>query len=313
VQQQERIKGRLKLRELHTLGAVVQAGSMAKAAARLALSQSAVSKAITEMEHTLGVPLLERMSRGVEPTPYARILLKRSVVIFDELSEGLKEIEYLTDPAGAEVRIGTTEPMAAIVATVVDRLSRHYPRMTFHVTVGSSTPVLLSGLRERDLDLALFRMPDAQPAKDLTGEILFHDPLVVMAGQHNRWTRRRRVELADLMGEPWVLPLPDGALGGFVAEAFHSRGLAVPKSAVITSSVHLRHNMMVAGRFLAILPNAMLKFPTYRGTLRALPIDLAETRRPIGLITLTKRELSPGAKLFANCAREVVRPLVNKG
>jgi DNA-binding transcriptional LysR family regulator len=313
VQQQERIKGRLKLRELHTLRAVVQAGSMAKAAAHLALSQSAVSKAITEMEHTLGVPLLERMSRGVEPTPYARILLKRSVVIFDELSEGLKEIEYLTDPAGAEVRIGTTEPMAAVVATVVDRLSRQYPRMTFHVTVSNSTPVLLSGLRERDLDLALFRVPSTKPAKDdLTSEILFHDPLVVAAGQHNRWTRRRRVELADLMAEPWILPLPDGGLGHFVAEAFHSRGLAVPRSAVITPSIHMRHNMLVTGRFLTILSNAMLKFPTYRGTLRALSIDLAETRRPIGLIALKKRELSAGAKLFANCAREVVRPLVNK-
>jgi DNA-binding transcriptional LysR family regulator len=312
VQQLERIKDRLKLRELHTLGAVVQAGSMAKAAAHLALSQSAVSKAITEMEHTLGVPLLERMSRGVEPTPYARILLKRSVVIFDELSEGLKEIEYLTDPAGAEVRIGTTEPMAAIVATVVDRLSRQYPRMTFHVIVSNSTPVLLSGLRERDLDLALFRVPSTKPAKDLTSEILFHDPLVVVAGQHNRWTRRRRVELADLMAEPWVLPLPEGGIGHFVVEAFHSRGLAVPRSAVITPSIHMRHNMLVTGRFLSILPNAMLKFPTYRGTLRALSIDLAETRRPIGLITLKKRELSPGAKLFANCAREVVRPLANK-
>ena len=107
--------------------------------------------------------------------------------------------------------------------------------------------------------------------------------------------------------------VPDGALGHLVAEAFRSRGLALPRSAVITSSIHMRHNLLVTGRFLAILPHAMLKFPTYRGTLRALSIDLAETRRPIGIITLKKRELSPGAKLFATCAREVVRQLVHKG
>src|SRR5260370_21953361 len=98
-----RIKGRVKLRELHTLEAVVHSGSMAKAAGYLALSQSAVSKSITQMEHTLGVPLLERTSRGVAPTTYARILLKRSVTIFDELNQGLKEIEYLAYPSTRDV------------------------------------------------------------------------------------------------------------------------------------------------------------------------------------------------------------------
>jgi DNA-binding transcriptional LysR family regulator len=312
MQWHERIKSRLKLRELHTLEAVVQSGSMARAAVRLALSQSAVSKSITEMEHTLGVPLLDRTSRGVEPTEYARILLKRSVAIFDELSEGLREIEHLIDPTGGEVRVGTTELMTAIVATVIDRLSRQNPRMTFFVTVSSSIPVLFSDLRERNLDLALFRMVSPKPAKDLTGEVLFHDPLVVMAGQDNPWVRRRHVELSDLLDESWILPPPDISIGQFVAEAFRSRGLPVPRSSVITASVHMRHNMMVAGRFLAMLPSAMLKFPTYRGLLRALPIDLPETRRPIGLITLKRRGLSPAAKLFASCVREVIRPLATK-
>ena len=201
MQWHERIKSRLKLRELHTLEAVVQSGSMAKAAAHLGLSQSAISKSITEMEHTLGVPLLDRTSRGVEPTAYARILLKRSVAIFDELSQGLKEIEYLTDPTSGELRIGTTEPMTAIVATVIDRLSRQYPRMTFHVMVSGSITLLFSELRERNLDLAISRMTGPSPGKDLKGEILFHDPLVVMTGQNNPWVRRRNIELSDLVNE----------------------------------------------------------------------------------------------------------------
>jgi DNA-binding transcriptional LysR family regulator len=300
------------LRELHTLEAVLQSGSMAKAATYLGLSQSAVSKSITEMEHTLGVPLLDRTSRGVEPTAYARILLKRSVAIFDELSQGLKEIEYLTDPTSGELRIGTTEPMTAIVATVIDRLWRQYPRMTFHVTVSGSMTSLLSELRERNLDLAILRMAGLNPGKDLKAEMLFHDPLIVMAGQNNPWVRRRNIELSDLMDEPWILPPPNISVGQLVAEAFRARGLAVPRSSVITSSVHMRHNMLVAGRFLAMLPSAMLQFPTYRGSLKALPIELPETRRPIGLVTLKKRDLSPVATLFINCAREVVKPLANK-
>jgi DNA-binding transcriptional LysR family regulator len=263
------------------------------------------------MEHTLGVPLLDRTSRGVEPTAYARILLKRSAAIFDELSQGLKEIEYLTDPTSGELRIGTTEPMTAIVATVIERLSRQYPRMTFHVMVSGSITWLLSELRERNLDLAILRMAGPTPGKDLKGEILFHDPLVVMTGQHNPWVRRRNIELSDLVDEPWILPPPNISVGEFVEQAFRARGLAVPRSSVITSSVHMRHNMLVTGRFVAMLPSAMLRFPTYRGSLKALPIDLPETRRPIGLVTLKKRDLSPVAKLFVDCAREVVKPLAN--
>jgi DNA-binding transcriptional LysR family regulator len=308
MQWHERIKSRVKLRELHTLEAVVQSGSMAKAAACLSLSQSAVSKSITEMEHTLGVPLLERTPRGVEPTAYARILLKRSVAIFDELSQGLKEIEYLADPAGGELKIGTTEPMTAIVAAVIDRLSRQYPRMTFHVLVGDSA-VLFSELRERNLDLAISRIAGPNPEEDLKAEILFHDPLVVMTAQSNPWVRRRNFDLADLLGEPWILPPPHVSLGQFVAAAFHARGLAIPSSSVMTASVHMRHNMLATGRFMAMLPRVMLRFPIYRGSLKALPIDLPETRRPIAFVTLKRRDLNPVAKLFLNCAREVVRAL----
>jgi DNA-binding transcriptional LysR family regulator len=133
-----------------------------------------------------------------------------------------------------------------------------------------------------------------------------------MAGQNNPWVRRRNIGLSDLMDDPWILPPPNIYVGQFVAEAFHARGLAVPRSSVITSSVHMRHNMLVTGRFLAMLPSAMLQFPTYRGSLKALAIELPETRRPIGLVTLKKRDLSPVAKLFINCAREVVKPLANK-
>src|SRR5262249_32384246 len=100
-----RIGRKIKLRDLHILLAVAQAGSMAKAGVRLAISQPAVWKAISEMEHALGVPLLDRSPRGVEPTQYGRALIKRSTAVFDELQQSIKEIEFLSDPTVGEVRI----------------------------------------------------------------------------------------------------------------------------------------------------------------------------------------------------------------
>jgi len=104
---------RLKLRDLHVFFTVVQRGSMAKAAAHLGVSQPAVSELISGLEHTLGVRLLDRSSRGVEATIYGRALLKRSVAAFDELKQGIRDIEFLTDPTAGEVRIGCAESTAS--------------------------------------------------------------------------------------------------------------------------------------------------------------------------------------------------------
>ena len=84
---EQRISRQLKLRDLHVLMTVATCGSMGKAASRLSVSQPAISKAIADMEIALGVKLLDRSPRGVVPTIYARALLERGLVAFDELKQ----------------------------------------------------------------------------------------------------------------------------------------------------------------------------------------------------------------------------------
>ena len=102
----DRIGRRLKLRDLHVLFAVMQWGSMAKAAHHLAVSQPVVSEAIGGLEQTIGVRLLDRTRRGIEPTIYGRALYNHGLAAFDALRQGIKEIEFLADPTGGELRIG---------------------------------------------------------------------------------------------------------------------------------------------------------------------------------------------------------------
>src|SRR5467141_2991047 len=113
MQWHDRIGRRLKLRDLHILLAVVRRGSMAKAASELAISQPAVSKAIADMEHTLGLRLLDRSRNGIEPTAYGRALVKRGLAIFDELKLGVEELAFLSDPTAGELGTGSTESIAA--------------------------------------------------------------------------------------------------------------------------------------------------------------------------------------------------------
>ena len=82
--------------------------------------------------------LLDRHRQGVEPTEYGRALLDCGVAVFDDLRQGVKNIEFLADPTAGEVRIGSKPFVAAsFVSAVVDRLSRRYPRIVFHLVAAA--------------------------------------------------------------------------------------------------------------------------------------------------------------------------------
>src|SRR3954454_18927241 len=119
MQLSDRIGRRIKLQDVHVLMAVVQAGSMSKAARNLNASQPNISKAIADLERALGVRLLDRHRRGIEPTDYGRALLASGAVVFDELRQTVKQIEFLADPAAGEIRIGANPALAAGFASVV--------------------------------------------------------------------------------------------------------------------------------------------------------------------------------------------------
>src|SRR5579859_3323022 len=110
---ESRLGRRFRLRDLHILSEVVRWGSMAKAGSQLGIAQPSISEAIAGLETALRVRLLDRSPRGTEPTIYARALLKRVDVVFDELKQGVREIEFLADPTVGHITIGCPESLAA--------------------------------------------------------------------------------------------------------------------------------------------------------------------------------------------------------
>ena len=304
----ERVMRRLKLRELRILMAVAQAGSMGRAATQLALSQPAVSKAIAEMEYTLGFALLDRTPQGVEPTLYGRSLLKWSAAVFDDLRQGVREIEFLADPGAGEVRVGSHEVMsAALLPAVIDKLSRQHPRLVFTVRQAGTIPLLYGDLRERRVDFIFGRMMSPIDHEDLHAEVLFADPLIIVAGSRSKWLRRRSIDLAELVDEPWCLPPDDLPITPFVGEAFRSRGLKAPHVTVRSNSPHLHYGMVRTGRFLTVAPTSTVQLSGARLGLKPLPMKFAIQPGPIGIVTLRNRTISPGAQRFIECARKVVK------
>ncbi len=302
----DRIGRRIKLNDLHILLAVAQSGSMAKAANELAVSHPVVSRSISELEHALGVRLLERNPHGVELTECGRAMLNRSHAAFDELRQGVKEIELLSDPTAGEVRIGSTAPLgASFVSAIIDQLSRRYPRMVFHV-------VSEDAMDERRLDLLILRKigPFAEDRQSF--EILYDNPYFVAAGAKNPWTRRRRVKLAELIAELWVLPPLGNRLGSLTRDIFDAERLPYPRASVVATALELTINLLRTDRYLAILPESLFTFPAKHPFIRQLPVALPIVSGPIGILSLKNRVLSPPAQLFVDCARSLAGPLARR-
>lgn len=303
----ERLKSRLKLRDLDILLAVVDTGSMGKAAGRLGLSQPAISKSIADLEHALGVRLLDRSRQGAEPTLYGRALVKRGVAMFDELRQGIEDIDFLSDPAAGQLRIGASEVVArSIVAQAIIQLSRRHPKMDFRVTIGDTAP-LNRLLAERKIELAISRLADPiEPEFGTTA--LFEDSLFVATGPGSRWLTRNRIDLAEIMDEPWVQIQPDSFFGSQVVEAFRASGFATPRQAVTTPSLMLRDELIRTGRFLTMVGRLSLGFPP----IRPLPVKVVSPSAVIGITLLKNRSLSPLGEIFVKTIRDISKPLAGR-
>ncbi len=297
---------RLRLRDLHVLMAVAEHGSMNKAARELRLSQAAVSSVITSLENAIGARLFERDHHGAEPTRYGHALLQRSLVVFDELKQGIRDIEYLADPTVGELRIGCVDSIAStILPRVIETFSERHPHVVLHVERLLTTDVDLMKLRGRSLDVVLVRhfTPFAGENSDLTIETLFEDYLVIVCGRRSRLARRSRIELADVAEERWIVTPAESGSSSILAEAFRNAGLRAPKVFLTTYSMELRTKLLATGRYVAAFARSVMQ-PDAERTLKILPIALPPRPWPIVLVTLKRRTLSPVAQCFIEHLRE---------
>src|SRR5262249_46182928 len=173
-----------------------------------------------------------------EPTVYGDALLTRSVAVFDELKQSIRDIEFLSDATTGEVRIGCMEaPWFTLLPDVIRRFSRQYPRIQAHTDLIDHSEAFLA-LRERGLDRVLIaRRPQYSAADDLTEEILYDDEVIVVACAHSKWTRRRKIDLVELIEEPWVAGGPRAWGRPTAGEIFAAAGLSYPDPRIATNSI----------------------------------------------------------------------------
>jgi DNA-binding transcriptional LysR family regulator len=312
MQLSDRIGCRIKLHDLHVLMAVIQAGSMSKAAVLLNTGQPAISRSIADLEHALGVRLLDRSRQGITPTEYGRALLDGGTAVFDELRQAVKNVELLGDPSIGEVRIGCNPLLAAtFVSAAIDGLSRRYPRVVFRLVTGY-VEALYRELTERNVDLVFARRFHSVADERFHYESLFDDSYAIVVGAHNPWARRRGIDLAELVNEPWALPPPESGLGSIVMNAFRACGLGYPRTTVIGEPAEVRISLLAKGRFISIFPYSAYSLSARRPELKVLAVRQSLGHAPVGIVILKNRTISPLAHLFINNCRELAKQFAKK-
>jgi DNA-binding transcriptional LysR family regulator len=305
----DRIGRRFKLRDLHILMAVADTGSMAKAAARLRISHPAVSKAISEIEGTLGVRLFDRGSQGAELTAHGEVLLQCGINVFDEMEQGLRSLEHLSDPTSGEVKLGCTDIILhSLVPPIVRRFSKAHPGVQLDVKLANPGEHQIQELRERKIDLLMTRATGRQD--DFHSEVLFDEPFVFVVGAHSEFARKRRIALKDILNGNWVLPPYESAPGVLIAEVFRANDLAPPRPLVKTIAIQFTVSLIASGEFVGILPASVAALSAHQASLKVLPLKSLGPRISAEIVFLKNRTLSPAVGSFIACAQKVTKSLV---
>jgi DNA-binding transcriptional LysR family regulator len=301
----------LRMRDLELLTELAHSGSMAKAAQALSISQPSVSKAIADLEASLGVKLLDRGFAGARLTVYGEVLSRGAHLTLSELRQCLRDIDALADPEAGELRIGAPDAVTAgLVGAAVVNFTRRYPRAFVEVVTAGTTSGIFSELRERAVDLMVGRIPRDTAAADLAIEVLLMSRYFVVCGAQSRWARLRKIDLADLRDAPWTIPTPV-EVQRQLRQLFESHGLEPPRARVVTDSLSLRRELLASGDYLTLLATpAVNAFDNF--AVKRLPIEHSILDTATAVVTLRHRTVSPAVARFIEILRPVAAALERK-
>lgn len=299
------VRSHLKTRHLVLLVELGRHGSILHAAQAANLTQPAASKLLGELEHALNVQLFERLPRGVVPTWYGEVMIRRASAALAEMDAAHQEVMELLSGLSGRVALGTVlTPSAGLVTDAVKLIKSRNARLQVAITVDTSK-VLAERLRAGELDLVIGRILDSALTAELNFEPLTDEPHSVIAGAGHPLAGRNDLQLADLSREGWVLPPAGSILRDRLTALFLSQGLEPPSETVETLALPVVTNLLSGSRMVAALPEELVRPYLDAGQLVVLPYDLGLRMDLYGIVTRRQHQLSPGAEAMLATVREV--------
>jgi DNA-binding transcriptional LysR family regulator len=224
----------------------------------------------------------------------------------------LRELAQMADPGGGEVHLACMETLhAGLVGACLETLLSRHPRIRVVLESGQAPDLIGVFLMQRLVDFTVARPAELPLPPGVEGEPLFYDVPRVLVGRKSPHVRRRKLRLADLAEDHWVLERTELMAMSPVARAFAEAGLPMAARVTASGSLHTRYRLLDAGRSITVVPHSLLPFANPGERFRVLPIEMPAWEFPTMILTLRNRVLSPAAHLFIEELRRVARPLAN--
>lgn len=281
--------------------------SIGKACRELGLSQPALSKTIRRLEDELGVLLFERTPVGIEPTSYGHTLARRANIIGNEIERAVSEIETLRSHMGGEARIGVGPALAASLASdILASFLRARPQMVVHLLEGLYEPLSEAVMTGR-YDFAVTTRPSAPISSELSATLLFKDRFIFAAGAGHPLATRRKIQPAELLDFPWVLPPRGGLLWPRIVDVFERVGLRAPEPQVETNSSGCMIALLRAGSFLSLVPSHLVDHDVKRREIAVLKVTDLKFDRDVIVLRRVDSALAPAAEAFLTYMSDSIR------
>jgi DNA-binding transcriptional LysR family regulator len=292
------ITSRLRLKQLRLLVALGDHGSLLKAAEAVALSQPGASKALQEIESSLGTTLFVRTNRGLEPNDVGHCVIRYARLIQTDLAHLREEMIGILQGHGGRLSLGVIMGAVPLLTDALSRLLEKRPALSVEIVEDTSAH-LLHLLDEGRLDLAICRTSISRQPELYDSRNVHDEQLAVVANINHPLAREKRLQLSDLAGFRWVVYSANMPMRLLLEREFHEAGLRFPlylletTSAFTTLSLLQRNPSMVA-----LLSIDVAHFCTRFGMTTILPLKLRSRSEPYQLVTRQGSALSPVARLF---------------
>lgn len=296
-------RSRLSPKQLALLVQLDEKRSVLHAAEAANLSQPAASKALSQLEEALGVPLFSRHARGVIPTPYGEILVRHARSVLAELKQTHDELEAARDGLSGEVRIGTAITSATtLVPEAVIALNQKSPKVRVRIELGFSED-LVRRLLARHIDIVIARLHTSQASSDLSFEPIVEDAHDVVVRAGHPLAGQKKLKLADTADYTWVLPPAGNVMRDRLSTEFLKAGLDPPDNVIETPSLPVIVSLLRGSDMLAPLATEVIRPYCEAGTLATLPVPLDLRLGVGGIITLRGQRLLPAAQAMLDTLR----------
>ncbi len=270
----------LTMTQLRAFLALADAGSFVAAGHTAGLSQTAIHRAVSELEQVVGGTLLERRGRGVLLNTVAKRLARASRLAVAEINAAIADITL--DLEGTFIALGAM-PLSRprLVPSAIARLAREQPRTRFEIVEGNWRE-LVEPLRDGVIDMVVGGLRAIESA-DLAQTAVYEDALVVVAGSKHPLAGQKMPSLDILASYPWIVARKNSPMRAEWERLFADHEL--PQTPIECSSVMIIGRLLTEGDFLALLSPDQVGLQIKTGLLAQVGEPLMDSARSIGVTT----------------------------